>query len=418
MLLDDIITNKKYANLTLKHSLNGFDDRDKAFICTLVYGVLDKLITLDYVISLFAKGRVQPKIKNILRLGIYQIMFLERVPDSAAVNTSVLLAQSIGKGSLKGYINGVLRNVSKNKDNIVYPSDFVQMLSRKYSYPEFIVEELVNEICREEAELFCSYSPKAQTCIRVDEAKGDAQKIKEQLNARDGVYFNNCMYVLGEIPSLENGTLSIQSEASVAAVKALGLKEGDSLLDCCAAPGGKTVCAASVIKKGEIFALDKHEHRVELIEKNAKRCNYHSIIKAMQFDMTQGGFNKLFDKVLVDAPCSGLGVLWQKPEIKNTCSPEGFGELEQIQARILENASKSVKKGGVLVYSTCTIRKKENIDNVLSFLEKNKDFKLDSLEGLMGEKFENAHNVKDGFVQLYPHKDKTDGFFIARMIRI
>ena len=418
LLLDDIIQNKKYANLTLKHAINEFDQRDKGFIVALVYGTLDKLITIDYIISLFAKGKIQPKIKNILRMGVYQIIFMDKVPDSAAVSTSVDIAQKVGKGMLKGYINGVLRNISRNKESIEYPTDKIKYISVKYSFPEFFVKELSNEIGLNECEKFCAFEDNHNTCIRVDENKADVNEIKQKLNGQDSFYFNNCFYIDGEPKMLENGVCSVQSEASVAVVNALGINENDTLLDCCSAPGGKTVYAATKIKMGKITALDIHPHRVELIKNNAKRCSYENIIEAKQADMTKEQDLGVYDKVLVDALCSGLGVLGQKPEIKNTVTPQSLVEIEKIQKKILYNASKHVKKGGILVYSTCTVRNKENIDLVLDFLNDNNDFSLDSLLGLMGGKFEQTHDLTKGYVQMYPHIDKTDGFFIARMKRI
>ena len=418
LLLDDIIQNKKYANLTLKHAINEFDQRDKAFIVALVYGVLDKLITIDYIISLFAKGKIQPKIKNMLRMGVYQIVFMDKVPDSAAVSTSVDIAQKVGKGMLKGYINGVLRNISRNKENIEYPKDKIKYISVKYSFPEFFVKELSEEIGISECEKFCAFEDNHNTCIRVDENKADIKEIKQKLNGQNSFYFDNCFYIDGEPEMLNEGVCSVQSEASIAVVNALGLSENDTLLDCCAAPGGKTVYAATKIKTGKITALDIHPHRVELIKNNAKRCSYENIIEAKQADMTKEQNLGTFDKVLVDALCSGLGVLGQKPEIKNTITPDGIKEIESIQKLILNNASKHVKKGGILVYSTCTVRKKENIDLVLDFLNNNSEFSLVSLSGLMGENFEQTHDLNKGYVQMYPHIDKTDGFFIARMKRI
>ncbi|MBR6765788.1 MAG: 16S rRNA (cytosine(967)-C(5))-methyltransferase RsmB [Clostridia bacterium] len=416
-LLDDIIQNKKYANLTLKYSLDGFDERDKAFITALVYGTLDKLITVDYVISLFCNGKINSKIRNILRMGIFQIMFMDKVPDSAAVSTSVDIAVRIGKGMLKGYVNGVLRNISRNVKDIKYPDDPVKRISLKYSYPDFFVKELIEEIGIEECEHFCAFEASHKTCIRVDENKALPSEIKEKLNGEDSVYFDNCFYIDGAPEMIEEGICSVQGEASVAVVKALGLKSGDRLLDCCAAPGGKTVYAASVMKEGNIVAYDKHQHRVALIEKNAKRCGYENIISAQKNDMTVDIPQEAFDKVLVDAPCSGLGVIGQKPEIKNTITPEIFSEIEKTQRLILENASLCVKSKGVLVYSTCTVRTKENYAVISEFLNRHKDFHLESLEGLMGDKFEQGKDLKKGYIQLYPHIDKTDGFFIARMVK-
>ncbi len=416
-LLDDIIQNKKYANLTLKNSLKEFESRDKAFICALVYGVLDKLINLDYIISLYAKGKINSKVKTILRMGVYQLIYMDKVPDNAAVSTSVDIAQRIGKGMLKGYINGVLRNISRNKENIQYPKNKIEYLSVKYSYPAFFVKELIDELGFNEAEAFLSYEEGHKTCVRVDKNKADVNQIKAELNGTDSLYFDECFYISGEPKYLDTGICSVQSEASMAAVKALSLEKGDAVLDCCAAPGGKTVYIASLLKEGSILAFDKHAHRVELIKNNALRCGYEKLIKAEAFDMLNS-YDGLFDKVLVDVPCSGMGVTGQKPEIKNTVTAEGFSELEKMQRKILSNASKCVKKGGILVYSTCTVRKKENIDVVNEFLKNNSDFELCSLEGLFSEKFENNRDMKKGFLQLYPHKDNTDGFFIARMKRI
>lgn len=416
-LLDDIIQNKKYANLTLKNSLKGFENRDKSFICALVYGTLDKLITIDYIISLYAKGKVNAKIKTILRMGIYQMLYMSKVPDNAAVSTSVDIAQKIGKGMLKGYVNGVLRNILREKENIKYPADKIEYLSVKYSFPAFFVNEIVNDLGVDEAEKFLSYEEEHKTCIRVDKNKADFLEIKNKLNGTDSLYFDDCFYINGEPKLLENGICSVQSESSMAAVKALSLEMGDSVLDCCAAPGGKTVYIASLLKNGNILAFDKHPHRVELIKNNAKRCDYDEIIKAETFDMLNPYLEEKFDKVLVDAPCSGMGVVGQKPEIKNTITPEGFCELEKIQKQILSNASKCVKKGGVLVYSTCTVRKSENYLLVSEFLKENSDFELCSLDGLFSDKFEDGKDLKKGYVQLYPHRDFTDGFFIARMKR-
>ncbi len=416
-LLDDIIQNKKYSNLTLKKALEPFEKRDKAFISAIVYGTLDKLINIDYVISVYAKGKIHSKVRNILRMGIYQIMYMDKVPDSAAVSTSVDIANKIGKGMLKGYVNGVLRNVSRNKDEIAYPEDKAENFAYKYSFPVFFVKELIENIGIEECEKFLSCEDEHKTTIRVDRNKADFEIIKKSLLGTDSLYFDDCFYINGEPQMLENGVCSVQSESSMAAVKAICPENGDTILDCCAAPGGKTVYIASLIKDGRIVALDKHEHRVELIKNNAKRCGYSHIIEAKKCDMTEDSELGLFDKVLVDAPCSGMGVLGQKPEIKNTITPEGFKELESIQKKILKNASYHVKEGGILVYSTCTVRKQENEDIIKDFLKDNK-FELCSLSGLFSEKFEHNRDMSKGYIQLYPHIDKTEGFFIARMRRI
>lgn len=413
LLLEEILRDSKYSNLALKNGLDGFDERDRAFICALVYGTLDKLINLDYIISLYARGRIQPKIRNILRISIYQIMYMERVPDFSAVKCGVDLCENIGKGMLKGYVNGVLRSVAKNKDNIEYPKDRVGYISKKYSYPEFLVKEFILERGDTAAERFCAFDGEHETSVRV--SGDDFAKTMVRHHGRHALYFDNFFYTKDMNGLTEDKACFIQSEASYAACLALSAKENDRILDACAAPGGKTVCLASIIKSGEIIACDKHPHRVELIKKNVQRAGAENTVKAVCADWTRDNDLGEFDRVLVDAPCSGLGVLGKKPEIKNTVSERGFKELENMQFSILSNAAKHLKRGGILVYSTCTVRNGENIGIVEKFLKENADFSLDSLSGLLGEKFENGKELKKGFLQLYPEIDLTDGFFIARM---
>lgn len=416
VLLTEVLVEGKFSNLALKKGLEGFSELDKAFVTALLYGTIDKIINIDYVLSLYARGKINAKVKNVLRLGAYQIMYMDKVPDSAAVNTSVELAKDIGKGMLSGFINGVLRNVSRNKEDILYPRDKVKQISVKYSYPEFLVEEMIKDRGIAATEQACAFEGEHKTCVRflTNEQK---QSFMQKHLCLPAKYFDECAYITGEVELTEN--VSVQSESSFAAVKALGVNKNDTVLDCCAAPGGKTVCIAQFLNgTGKVVALDKYPHRVELIKNNAKRCKVENTVDAFCADMTVDSDLGLFDKVLVDAPCSGLGVVEQKPEIKLNITKEALKEIEQMQKTILQNASKHVKQGGVLVYSTCTVRRQENIDVVKQFLQENKDFYLDDMTNLFGEKFEKGRQVEKGFVQLYPEKDLIDGFFISRMKRI
>ena len=416
VLLTEVLEEGKFSNLALKKGLEGFSQIDKSFITALVYGTIDKIINIDYVISLYARGKVNAKVKNILRLGAFQVLYMDKVPDSAAVNTSVELAKDIGKGMLSGFINGVLRNVSRNKQNIPYPKEDVKRISVKYSYPEFLVAEMIAARGVEATELACKYEGEHKTCLRFL-SKEKMQEFCAKNESMPARYFDECAYISGEAKI--SAEVSVQSESSLAAVKALSVKQNENVLDCCAAPGGKTVCIAQALNgNGKVKALDKYPHRVELIKNNAKRCNVADTVEAFCADMTSENDLGLFDKVLVDAPCSGLGVVDQKPEIKLNITPEALKEIEQTQIKILQNASKHVKSGGVLVYSTCTVRDQENIDIVKQFLQKNKDFYLDDMTNLFGTKFEQGRQVEKGFVQLYPEKDLIDGFFISRMKRI
>lgn len=415
VLLTEVLEDGKFSNLALKKGLDGFSEIDKAFITALVYGTIDKIINIDYVISLYARGRIQPKVQNVLRLGAYQVLYMHKVPDSAAVNTSVELAKDIGKGMLSGFVNGVLRSIVRNRENIPMPNDNIKQISVKYSYPEFLVAEMIKERGIEATKKACSYEGDHKTCLRFLSQK-EKQRFAQQNQVMPAHYFDECAYITGEVEL--NSEISVQSESSLAAVKALSVKQNETVLDCCAAPGGKTVCIAQTLNgTGKVVALDKYSHRVELIKNNAKRCKVENIVDAFCADMTKENDLGLFDKVLVDAPCSGLGVVDQKPEIKLNITPQALKEIEQTQYKILQNASKHVKSGGVLVYSTCTVRDEENINIVKRFLQENKDFYLDDMTGLFGKKFEQDRQVEKGFVQLYPEKDLIDGFFISRMKR-
>lgn len=420
MLLDEITSKHKYSNLTVKYGLDGFDARDRAFITALVYGTLDKMIHLDYVLSLYAKGRLQPKIRNLLRLGAYQILYMDRIPDSAAVDSSVTLAETIGKGMLKGYINGVLRTVSREKENIPYPEETAARISVQYSYPEFLVREMILEHGAARTEEMCAFEGEHRTCLRVNTEKIGISEFKEKLALpwKNGKYFDDCVYIEGEPCFLEEGLCCVQGEASMAVVRALAPQRGERILDCCAAPGGKTVYIAQRMQQGSIVALDKHEHRVKLIESNVQRCGVADRVEARVADMTQEQYLGSFDRVLADVPCSGLGVVEQKPEIKNTVTPQNLAELEKVQTQILENASRCVRPGGILVYSTCTVRKAENEEIIKRFLAAHPEFILDSLKGDLGEKLEQGRKAEHGFLQFYPERDGIDGFFIARMKRI
>jgi len=430
LLLEDIIINTRYSNLALKAQLSErYSKEDRAFITSLVYGTLDKLINIDYIIDQFAKGRVQLKVRNILRIGVYQILYMDKVPDYSACDESVELAKDAGKGALTGFINGVLRNIIRSKDNIKYPDksiDPAAYLSAKYSFPKELVKELIEDYGFAESEALLSYEPEYNSAVRINTEVISVEEFLHALDSRQisyskGKFFDDLVYLKGngifDTELFTLGKCSIQGEASMMAVQALEPKKGQRVLDACAAPGGKTVYIAQLIEAGQVVALDRHAHRVELIIANATRCGCERLINAICADSSEflSGLGE-FDRVLVDAPCSGLGVLGAKPEIKNTINIETLKELEMLQSKILQTAAQYCKKDGILVYSTCTFRKNENQKIVDEFLKNNKQFSLDSLEGHLSSALAN-HDLSSGLIQLMPNIDGVDGFFIARMRR-
>lgn len=399
-----------YSNMALKNALRHgeISHRDKAFITHLVYGVTDKKITLDYIISKFSKiklKKISKYILIILRMGVYQIKFMDKVPESAAVNECVKLARRYGHGASAGFVNGMLRNIVRS--DIEYPKDKIEYMSVKYSVPLWLCKKWITDFGFEFTnELLKSFEQSTRVCVRPNTLKITEQELSDKLNdeGNKAEVKNNLVYIegfdIGNDELYKKGYYTVQDEAAYTAGKVLAPKVGETVIDMCAAPGGKTTHLAEIMcNKGEIFAFDIHEHKIAIIQKNAERLGI-SIIKT---EISDGSvFNKKYaekaDKILCDVPCSGLGIIRRKPEIKWNRNEDD--DFHSLQEQILLNASKYLKKGGELVYSTCTINKEENEEVTSGFLKENSNF-----EKLYEKTF-------------YPHIDNTDGFYICKIKRI
>ena len=425
-IFESVVRRGGYSNLVMSSALSqDIYVADRAFITALVYGTLDKLINLDYIISCFAKGRLQPRIQDILRLSVYQLLYMQ-VPDYTVCDEAAKLAVKLGKGALKGYVNGVLRSIIRNKDAVAYPDrqkEPARYLSVRYSWPEFFTDEMIKHYGFDGAESFLAYEPELQgTAVKANPLKCSDAALFERLTEKNmkpqrGRLYKDVCYVKGnrifKDELFTKGFCSVQSEPSVLVCKAVDPRPGERILDCCAAPGGKSVCMAQMMGKGEIIACDTHEHRCELIRANAKRCGVDGLVHTILADASVYRSDLgSFDRVLADVPCSGLGVTGTKPDIKLAVTREKLAELENLQRSILDNCSRYVRNGGVLVYSTCTVRPEENRLMVNGFLEQHKDFIAESFEVPAGAA---SAVTPEGFVQLLPFRDNTYGFFIARM---
>ncbi len=400
--------NQAYANLELKKKIKVTDPREKALVTELVYGSLRYRLRLDYIIRKFSKvplRKINPNIKNVLRLSIYQIIFLDKIPDSAACNEGTSLALKYGGKGASSYVNGVLRSVSREKNNIKYPNNEVENLMYYYSFPESIVKIMLRDYSYNGAKkILNALNMNKGICVRPNLLKttvADFEKLIEGYEYEKG---DECYYMKGfsvtDNSLYDEGIYTVQDRASMMSAELLAPEKGERVLDLCAAPGGKSCYMAQLMEnQGEIISCDIHEHRCELIDKNALRLGV-DIIKTVVNDASieKEEFKDGFDKVLIDAPCSGLGVIAKKPDIK--WSEKDFDSLTALQYNILEKGSMYVKKGGKLVYSTCTINKDENEHIVEKFLENNKNF-----------------NKVSEFIQLMPGF-KTDGFFMCRLERI
>ena len=410
-----------YANLCLKDVLKGLSERDARWVSATVYTTLDNLIYIDFILAHFTKGRVQPQIRGILRLGLTQALFMD-VPERAACNESVELCKEIGKAQLTGYVNGVLRAVLRSRDNLPpLPDEPVDRLSIKYSWPKWLVEDYIGQYGSEFTErLICAkFSGMTYRAQRPYTTAELESALKEKGMAfTPGSLERNALRLekgldVERDPLFVEGKATVQSESAMIVCRLLGAEPGQRILDACAAPGGKTAYLSHLMEgSGHIDAWDIHSHRVMLMERTFERLhvgNANSIERdAAIFDPSLTG---AYDAVLIDAPCSGLGV-WGKPDVRYSKSDAAIDGLVGLQSSILEACANYVRVGGTLVYATCTISHRENEEQVRRFLENHPEFQPGNMSALPPALHGRA---KDGMIQLFPHIDYTEGFFMARL---
>lgn len=391
--------------------------QDRAFITRLSQGTLERMIELDAIINQFSKTKVKkmkPVIAVILRSGVYQLKYMDSVPDSAACNEAVKLTVKRGFSGLRGFVNGVMRNIARNLDQIKLPDadkEPEKYLSVRYSVPEWIVARFIRqygkEACEKSLEAFLQPHP---TSVQVDTDRISMEEITASLQAQGITVTQNpeikrALFLSGyealdEIEEFENGLLYVQDTASMLAVEMAAPKPGDTVIDVCAAPGGKSVYAARMIgETGHVESRDLTEYKVEMIEDNIERCQLSNMTAkvrdATEFDASA---EEKADVVIADLPCSGLGVIGTKTDIKYNASEEKIQELAALQQEILQVVCRYVKPDGTLLYSTCTMTKEENEENVHKFLETHTEFELEQMR------------------QCFPY-ERCDGFFMAKMHR-
>ena len=419
-----------YSNIVLdemiKENRRKLDDRDIGFISEIIYGVTTWKLTIDEIIKKYSKLRlkkISPWILNILRMGIYQIVFLNKVPKSAAVNESVNLAKRYGHKGSSNFVNAILRKVEKKDYEAFFDIENpIERISKTMSMPVWIIEELLKENDIKKVEEICKASNiKPKLAIRINRLKTNKQELENLLQKRN-ITFEEGMFedflILEKAKNIEQldlfkqGYFTIQDEGAGLIAKIVNPKPNEVILDACSSPGGKTTYMAELMdNKGKIIAWDLHAHRIKLVEENAKRLGIH-IIKTQCQDATiyKEEYKEKFDKILLDVPCLGIGVLKRKPDIKWKRRPEDVIEITQIQQNILETCSKYVKPNGQIVYSTCSIFSEENDKIIDKFLQKNSDFIYAKMELSKIEcKIDSSSKI-----QLYPGKE-TDGFFICKL---
>ncbi len=428
--LDEIISQEAYNNVTLRRHLkrNGAMPRlDKAFVTECVNGTLRNIIYIDYVINSFSKiktEKLKPLILSVMRISVYQMLFMDKVPDSAACSEAVKLVKKRGLAPLSGYVNGVLRNISRSRENITLPkTDTLEYISVKYSYPLWIVKMWNAKYGYETTEKICQGgNTTPDVCIAVNTLKTSKDELKNRLEGmtvNDGAYIKDCLHIKGasditKSELFQEGMFHIQDESSMLAVEVLNPKEGETVLDVCSAPGGKSFLAAEKMNnKGKIVSCDIYPHKIELIKETAARLGTNIIETRLRDagERHKEDFEK-YDRVIVDAPCSGLGLIRKKPDIKLKKTGDDIDSLVLLQKRILDASAMYVKPGGILVYSTCTICKKENEMNVKYILEKD-DFEPVDIKKFIPKTLEKY--AEGCYIQLLPGINAADGFFISVM---
>jgi len=423
-------TNQSWADAALKAQINrdGLSAADAALCSRIVYGVLQNQLLLDHYIGCYCSQKpdhLQPPLLDILRIGAYQILHLDKVPDSAAVNEAVEMAKIVKRGQAAGLINAVLRKISQNKNNLpaIPDRDAERYLSIKYSHPKWLVKRLVGILGREEAEAFLSANNTvAPLTIQVNPLKTTVEALVEELT-ESGItvaahpWVPGCLELsgTGDLTALDvfrQGKFLVQDPAARLVSLIAGVQPGQRVLDVCAAPGGKSFSAAFAMENsGSITSCDLHENKLKRIREGAERLGLTCITtQAADGRVFRPQWEGSFDTVLVDAPCSGLGIIRKKPDTRYKKVDDLF-TLPMIQSAILENAARYVRPGGTLVYSTCTILPEENEQVSNAFLAEHPEFTKEPI--VLPEPVGGT----DGQLTLWPQRHGTDGFYICRMKR-
>jgi 16S rRNA (cytosine967-C5)-methyltransferase len=426
-----------YANLLLRSQLSGLiQSRDRNLATALVNGVLKNKLTLDYALRKHLNkpmSTLPQEVRAVLRTGVFQILFMDRVPMPAAVNESVDLTNQLNR-TYAPLVNSVLRKAAEIGWNFEWPDQkkkTVRYLSVRYSHPEWMVKRWLTRWGKEETEaLLKANNEPALTSIRINTLKITREELKTLLEckgieAADGRYTPESLILkdvgnLEQLEEFQNGYFTVQDQSSQLAAHILGVRGGDCVLDVCSAPGGKTTHLAQLMKnKGIIIAVDMYPKKLELIKETAERLGI-SMIKTIEGDARiLEGIEQKFDRVLVDAPCSGLGVLRKRADLRWQKREDEISKLPELQLAILLKAADHVREGGELVYSTCTTEPEENFEVVKAFRQLKPEFvSVDLSESLpFAAEERDLKQLQKGVWQILPHHHRMDGFFIAKFRR-
>ncbi|MDT8716474.1 16S rRNA (cytosine(967)-C(5))-methyltransferase RsmB [Clostridium sp. 19966] len=430
-ILEEVFQNKAYSNIALKTTLNKyqFETNDRALITEIVYGTIKYKYTIDTILRYFIKipfKKVDSNILNILRISIYQMKYLTKIPQYAVVNEAVDLAKKHSQGSSK-FVNGVLRNYLRNTETDFCASqDEVERLCFKYSFEKWMVKSFINQYGIEKAEyILAGLNETPYVSIRINTLKTNLEEVTLKLeklgyNLKAGNLYKNSLNIvkgssIENNPLFKEGLITVQDESAMLAVDCMDIQKGMNLGDLCAAPGGKSTHMSEILNNtGNVSSFDIYEHKVKLIKNNAKRLGISNLTaEIMNAEEFSPQYVDSFDALLVDVPCSGLGIIKKKPEIKWFKDKKDLEDILKVQKNILNNACKYVKGGGTLIYSTCTLNKKENEETIIKFLKDHPNYELQNID--YGSR-ENILYPYNGMITILPNKE-MDGFFISKLKR-
>lgn len=425
-IINRVLIEGAYSNLVLSNELNESDlnEKDRALVTELVYGTIRRKKTLDMIISNYIKdiSLMDERVLNILRMAIYQMHFLDKVPEFAACNEAVELAKQISVQDSK-LVNGILRSYTKNPDDMDV-KDKIDRLVYQYSYEPWFIRMIYKQYGEENGrKILVGLNATPKVTVRVNVSKADYDEVYERLeemgyDVEEGYACPEAIIIKGG-SSIENndlfkeGLITVQDESAMLVSPLLDLNSGDVVLDLCAAPGGKTTHIAELLEnEGKVHSFDLHENKLSLINENLERLGLNNVeVEAMDATKLDPKYVSYADKVLIDVPCSGLGIIRKKPEIKWNKSRKSLKDLVPTQREIMENAWAYLKNGGTMIYSTCTLNTEENQDNIEWFLNKHKDAKIEKI--FLGN-MDNLIYNKDGSLTILPN-EYMDGFYIAKI---
>lgn len=435
-MVTEITAGREKSHILIRNVLDKYDylpGHDKSFIKKVTEGTLERMITIDYVINQFSKvpvRKMKPLIRSLMRISVYQILYLDKVPDSAVCNEAVKIASKRGFSQLKGFVNGVLRNIVRNKDSIVYPEkekNPVAAMSVKYSMPEGLVELLVSQYGEMQAEnILEGYLIERPVCVRISQqvSKEQKQLILKNWEALgitatqhpwlSYAYELTLTGSLKDDENFSNGFYTVQDVSSMLVGEIANFTKNDYVIDVCSAPGGKALHACDKLQgTGCVDARDVSDSKIDLILDNKDRMQADNLqVKVWDARVPDETVLHKADVVLLDIPCSGLGVIGRKPEIKYRLDHASFSELDLLQKEIADTVVPYVKAGGTLIYSTCTLRKEEN-EQMVSYLTDTYGFITESLNPYLPKELHSEDTGK-GYLTLFP-SEKSDGFFMTRL---